>query len=426
MKSDHEMRALLKYTQNTKSFASRRDAETVDLKAKLKAALAKVATMEARVSDLASQLAQSSNTSMDTEGQADLVSQLAHQTTEVLRYKRKAEELEKASRRRSNDVHALLLEPVVAQDVDFRQLKDSTNSVASHPTSEVQRALAHADSLEKENVILKKTILRVKEEMQRYESRHKARKEEWKRRSDKSEARQAELKEKLRQQKASFESSLMQLKATHAQEVNACKQQLENIRGEKSKYSHGLQVPYNELIPSADTRVENIEGHEDVRNSSQGLTQDLLQVWTAPRASHTQSLDDQAKQDRKTDKIPTDTGNKADQIKAQPTGIEDGTPPNLHHTKQLGNLSQPQSVPYEYFDTNQESHLNLAAQALRHTYPKIVCDRPKITGSSSASSNRKSVPPDRRAAAERRVEMRRALKQQSDAVGKENTRPLRA
>ena len=427
MKSDHEMRALLKYTQNAKSFASRRDAETIDLKASLKTALVKVATMEARVSDLASQLVQYGNTSMDTEGQSDLVTRLAHQTTEVLRYKQKVDELENAARKRSGNIDGSSLETVILQNVGPHQLAKSADLAASHPTSEVQRALAHASSLEKENASLKKTILRVKEEMQQYEARHKVRREEWKRSTDKSKARQADLKERLRRQEASYKCSLGDLKATHAREIDDLREQLEERRGEKSSYSSSLQVPKIDKALRAETRAGNIKDCEGNRTSGQDLAQGYLRDQTAPGVSHRESTYHIVRKDWKTDKVPTGSESRADQIKTQPTGFEDYPEPKLHHKEHIRNSSRSQSAYYDHITSNQECRPSLPTQTFRHGYPNAIRDSLKtIDSSSSISSSRSSLPPNRRAAAQMRIEMRLASKQQSNAVGKENVRPIGA
>ena len=424
IKSDHEMRALLKYAQNTKSFASRRDAETIDLKARLKAALAKVATMEARVSDLATQLAQSGNTSMDAEGQADLVTQLAHQTTEVLCYKQKVEELEKATKRKPNDAHGRLRESAIAQGVEPRQLVGSTDLTASPPTSEIQSVLVHAESLEKENAALKKTILRVKEEMKQYEARHKARREEWKRSTDKSKARQADLKQQLRLQEASYQCSLVDLKATHAQEINDLKQQLKEIRGGKLNNSHGMRVSKNEMSTRAEPRAENTEEYEGDRDPRQNLAQQHLPVRTALGTSHGDSSRHKARRERKNDKVSTGEST-ANEIKAQSSGTEDYAGHNWHHREHM-NPSQSRSASHDHLAWNQVIRSSTTTQKLRHPYPGAVSGSPKLTdGSCIVLSSCNNLPPERNTAAQRRIEVRLASKQQTNG-GEENMRPTRA
>ena len=90
--SDREMKKIIKVSQNVKSFAVKKDSEASELGEKLQRQLSKVAAMESKVTDLATQLAATKRQdSRETPDQTRLVNDLARQTALAIRYKQKAE-----------------------------------------------------------------------------------------------------------------------------------------------------------------------------------------------------------------------------------------------------------------------------------------------------------------------------------------------
>ena len=91
-KSDREMKKIIIYGQNIKSYAAKRDSEASDLDYKLQKELVKVASMEKKVMRLAAQLARTqTDDSQGTSDQKKLFEDLSRQTALAVRYKQRAE-----------------------------------------------------------------------------------------------------------------------------------------------------------------------------------------------------------------------------------------------------------------------------------------------------------------------------------------------
>ncbi len=191
--SAREMKKIIKYGQNVKSYALKKDSEATSLGEKLKQELSKLAAMEAKVSKLATQLAtgRQGGPSGDAD-QIELVSDLAKQTALAIRYKQKADMYRKAiETNHSADLHGL------GQD-DSRVEQEGQNLSPTHLSkkqelNETPKELVllrteletfkenvkfteeKAARLEAENMTLKRSLARVKEEMNSYEKRRLAR-----------------------------------------------------------------------------------------------------------------------------------------------------------------------------------------------------------------------------------------------------------
>ena len=433
IRSDHEMRKLLKYTQNAKLFATKRDAEAVDLEEKLKAALAKVADMDAKVSELASQLAQSSNSLMDTEDQADLVTQLAARTTEVLRYKNKLEELEKTFRKRAAEVQSNTSENLLAPKEKTTQSSGDLEMVSSQSSSQTQNAVAHVHSLEQENAALKKTILRVKEEMKQYEVRHKARRDEWKRSADRSKARRANLKDQLKQQQASYDHTLGKLKAAYTKEIDELRQQLQALQalqavadGEsRSAFTSRLGKGATELRDERSSEDEEVlkadEFHPQYRHHEPSQTR------RGPKTSEGESLRAETSLIRLPDKPQTDALTRPGQHKMLSIETKDRAQQTSRSREHARGSGQGQRSLYNQVTSDQASRISLPSTRKLGPTCAILNEHSShaVDDGDLVLSNGKTLPLDRFAAAKLRLEKRLALKQESHALGKENVRPSR-
>ena len=421
MKSDHEMRKLLKYTQNAKSFATKRDAEAVDLREKLKTALAKVAHMEAKVSNLASQLAQSGNSSMDTEYQANLVTQLAVQTTEILHYKRKVEELENAARKGVADAQSNTSELVSAQKAGSWHSAGLPELASPRHFPQAQYAVAHVDSLERENAALKKTILRVKDEMKQYEIRHKARREEWKRSLDKSKKRQASLKDQLKQQGTSHDHTLAGLKAAHAKEVDDLRRQVQEFQVSKGGEIQAILSAKEEMALKNERSAEDKKAPETDEISCQQLQQQTR------RKSKTLDQDASRSGTRiggKTNNSHTDSRFRPGQSRLLSVEMKDHAEPITNHKEYLVSSGETPSFRNQA-TLDQESVISFSStRRLGSTHDSNGGNSSQVyDGNTFATASRKTIPPNRLAAAKTRIEMRLASKQQPKAAGKENIKP---
>ena len=205
--SNREMKKVIMYGQNVRSYAVKKDSEATGLGEKLKKELAKVAAMEKKVSKLAAQLKVAHAQGPEEESeQTRLVSELAQQTALAIRYKQKADHYRRAMQKDNRGDGST----IEREDMQMMEeagewssgKADSTQDVAQstgedilHAQLESLRASAknaedQAAKLEAENVALKRSLARVKGEMMSYESRRQAREERLKRREAKCKADQ--------------------------------------------------------------------------------------------------------------------------------------------------------------------------------------------------------------------------------------------
>ena len=212
-KSKTEMGKLIKYSQVTKSYAVKRDADATRLAEKLNRAETRLKEMEKRVSDLASQLVSSR---AQEDSQSDIINELTAQTAETLRYKRKAEkyrlalQMQDEQQGRENGDGPRLNGELSVDDlskiVNLRAEIASLREVA-------EKAEDRATDLDRENQALKGTLARVKEEMKSYEIRYKAREEARKKRNERTAAKQKELKNQLEASRSENQQLQLQLRS---------------------------------------------------------------------------------------------------------------------------------------------------------------------------------------------------------------------
>ena len=206
-RSNSEMKRMIMYGQNVKSYAVKKDSEATCLGEKLKKELAKVSAMEKKVSKLAAQLNNAYAHGPEGESeQTRLVSELAQQTALAIRYKQKADryrrDMQKGNRADGSDGDG---DTVQVSEEAFQETNTEANSPefdaqsAEHGTFHAQmetlrvsakKAEDQAAKLEAENSALKHSLARVKGEMMSYEARRQAREERYKRREAKSKADQ--------------------------------------------------------------------------------------------------------------------------------------------------------------------------------------------------------------------------------------------
>ena len=204
-RSNREMKSIIMHGQNVKSYAVKKDSEATGLGEKLKKELAKVASMEKKVSKLAGQLKNAHSQGPEGEGeQAKLVAELAQQTALAIRYKQKADRYREAMLREKrvdgSDGEPRDLQIVEeADEMSTREANLPENSAWSaekdilHAELESLRVSAgkaedQAAKLEAENGALKQSLARVKGEIMSYESRRQSREERFKRKEAKCKA----------------------------------------------------------------------------------------------------------------------------------------------------------------------------------------------------------------------------------------------
>ena len=215
-KTNREMRRVIQHGQTIKSYAQKKDIEAANLRQKLENELAKVASMEAKVSDLATELAkvrvQNDHSDVDP---GHLVHDLAKQTATAIRHKQIAEKykeaLEEVWGNKTQQIHKDDYVGITMEGSSDPSRIEPDRNVGSKEVSDLYAELKHFQSatmtaedrvakLEKENVALKQKMARIKTEMQNYESRRLAREDKLRRKDAKliaaredSEARLAQL-----------------------------------------------------------------------------------------------------------------------------------------------------------------------------------------------------------------------------------------
>ena len=193
--SNREMKKVLKVNQKVKSFAAKKDSEASNLNEKLQRELSRVAEMEKRVTDLATQLAATRRQSMkETPDQTKLVNELARQTMLAIRYKQKADSYKVALMKRNVSLATEIdgLEDVVSQRTGVKSNQGILNPTSTDLPSQDMASLRSeldrfrfsaeateqkAAKLETENLILQAEINRLRQEMKISESKRQARDE---------------------------------------------------------------------------------------------------------------------------------------------------------------------------------------------------------------------------------------------------------
>lgn len=191
--SNREMKEVLRANQKVKSFAVEKDSEASDLSEKLQRELSKVAAMEKRVTDLATQLAATRKQDhKETPDQTKLVNELARQTTLAIRYKQKADSYKVALMKRNVSLPSEVdgVEEVVPQGTRVNSNQGiSDSNVNGHLSQDMASLRSELDKfrssaaateqkaakLETENLALQAEIDSLRQGMKIFESKRQAR-----------------------------------------------------------------------------------------------------------------------------------------------------------------------------------------------------------------------------------------------------------
>lgn len=299
-RSNREMKKIIMYGQNVKSYAVKKDSEATGLGEKLKKELAKVAAMEKKVSKLAAQLKNAHVQGPEGESnQTRLVSELAQQTALAIRYKQKVDHYRKAMQTENrvggsdgerNDLQAMeeadewSTKEANSPEVIARSAgKDMFHAQLESLRVSAKEAEDQAAKLEAENGVLKRSLARVKGEMMSYESRRQAREEIYKKREAKCKADQKACEAQLAKLTvehrnlllASGQSSKGDALAHSTQ--TACYDDLRVLDG-NPKYSEGALAKSNETNyePLGQTCIS--KAHISPRKSR--LQKSVVDIWT--------------------------------------------------------------------------------------------------------------------------------------------------
>ncbi|KAH8702545.1 spindle pole body formation-associated protein-domain-containing protein [Talaromyces proteolyticus] len=212
-----EIRKLIQYRSVARSYARKKDAETMRLTEKLRKEEEKFAEMERQVTGLASSMV-SKGADVDKE---ELVQELTRQTALVVQYKHKVDTLRNALQRHGvvggRDDETDADESVKEDKKEIRRLKhalDQANKRLEEKNHDdelgkvrnlAKSSEAKVSKLEKENAELKKGISRLMEASKDYEERRVEREAKLKQRAMKMELRNQELKGRLNQYRDTFQ-----------------------------------------------------------------------------------------------------------------------------------------------------------------------------------------------------------------------------
>ncbi|EFX02645.1 urease accessory protein [Grosmannia clavigera kw1407] len=244
-----EMSKLLKYKQLAKSYAKMKDAESMDLHAKLKEEKDKVAKMESHISELARQIARGRMKGSDHDYQ-ELITDLTRETALAVQYRNQVKELE--AMLKGNEAGNLLgyqdpEDPVSPSPAPGRRRHQQAGlgpSPRTHRTLlETQRELRRARDQAKDLVQAKEEARQLKSELRAAEQR--ARKYE-----NESKALAAEL--------ASAEETVQAAEAK-TQDLEKRAKFAEEERRRKDEALRQLQRRYDSLKDDAKARVGEAE-----------------------------------------------------------------------------------------------------------------------------------------------------------------------
>ena len=297
-RSDREMKEIIKYGQQVKSYAAKKDAEAANLNEKLKKELAKVARMESKVSKLAAQLSASQDQGPEGESeQARLVGELAQQTALAIRYKQKVDHYKSAISEHNagepDDVDQGESKAAAKEAARGNRLlsqPEASNSLAMISEFQAQFENLHRVSqaaedrgrqLEEENRRLKGSLARIKKEMMSYETRRQAREERLKRSEAKHRAAREECEERLAQLTAEHQELLrMTNRRPIAHETpRAHAAQLDGITPRSRDNRRLLKEGVDENASPAGADLKNFKISYSPRKSRSQKT--AVDIWTS-------------------------------------------------------------------------------------------------------------------------------------------------
>ena len=468
-KSKREMRELIKYSQTAKSYARKRDAEALELAEKLRKAELRVAEMETRVSGLASRLAKRGNHGDKLpSNQAELLNELATQTARALRYKEKAEKcklavqehgaatLNNADAPKDDSQHEAVQIPTEApalqaehglEEQDSRTLQEEISILRLAARSAESKAAA----LERENMALKHTIARVKQEMKAYEVRHKASQERRRRRDEKAEAQKQALKKELAQYKyGHVQNSDKVAGALSPRQVHEATGKLRTLKQHpvmdnlnlqyRSKVQDGQHTsertgkPPKVLIAEDQALSQDVNIPTKPKDMRDTLLQDSVNIWTTSVPSGEDACPAKPQLRVGSTGANMDNRNKpfsaANRLKIR----EDGFVVTDERTKEVKPDEEPQTNEIRHNSAaiidhskplvEEEVHLpDLPWRTFQPVTRTNILSRLPSSSRTSSLSGRPALPPDRAEAAKRRLEQRYAEKLRRGGDGKENRTP---
>ncbi|KUL84689.1 hypothetical protein ZTR_07635 [Talaromyces verruculosus] len=240
-----EISKLIQYRSSARSFARKKDVEAMRLRDELRKEEEKVAAMERRVTELASNMM---SEKVDDERER-LVQDLTRQTALAVQYKHKVDTLRKTLER-----HGVIGSPdeqtdseESARDSQFEinklkeALEDANRKLEERNQDDDIKKLQNlaisserkVSELEKENAALKRTITRVKGEMGKYEEQRTDKEEKLKQRIEKLDLRCSEYRQKI----SKYKVHVHEERNMYRQEIEALKEEIARLSPSRRRVS---------------------------------------------------------------------------------------------------------------------------------------------------------------------------------------------
>ncbi|KAF3406699.1 hypothetical protein DPV78_000956 [Talaromyces pinophilus] len=269
-----EISKLIQYRSSARSFARKKDVEAMRLRDELRKEEEKVAAMERRVTELASNMM---SEKVDDERER-LVRDLTRQTALAVQYKHKVDTLRKTLER-----HGVIGSPdeqtdseESARDSQFEinklkeALEDANRKLEERNQDDDIKKLQNlaisserkVSELEKENAALKRTITRVKGEMGKYEERRTDKERKLKQRIEKLDLRCSEYRQKI----SKYKVHVHEERNMYRQEIEALKEEIARLSPSRRRVS--LDDASHRLLEKsyAGIQVHDFGGDENTRN----------------------------------------------------------------------------------------------------------------------------------------------------------------
>uniref|UniRef100_A0A093V4Y7 EH domain-containing and endocytosis protein 1 n=1 Tax=Talaromyces marneffei PM1 TaxID=1077442 RepID=A0A093V4Y7_TALMA len=269
-----EISKLIQYRSSARSYARKKDVEAMRLREELRKEEEKVVNMERRVTELASSMM---NEKVDHERER-LVQDLTRQTALAVQYKHKVDNLRKTLERHgvigSPDEQPDFEESVRGAQIEVNRLKealeDANRKLKERNQDDDIKKLQNiaisserkVSELEKENVALKRTILRVKEEMGKYEERRTEKETKLKLRIEKLDLRCSDYKQKMKE----YRVAVHEERNMYRQEIEALKEELAGLSPSRRRVSLDDVRHRLEEKSYAGIHVHDFGGDKNTRN----------------------------------------------------------------------------------------------------------------------------------------------------------------
>ncbi|KAJ5665082.1 Spindle-body formation-associated protein [Penicillium maclennaniae] len=239
VRTNREIKKLIHYRSVAKSYARKKDSESLRLADKLREEEEKVVEMERQVSRLASAIVGEGSQA----GKEELIQDLTKQTTLALQVVKgdviETTESTKEEQHSDNSFELRKAQQELKQaNAQIEEMKRRSSDLTTLQNL-AQSSEKKAQDLEKENHSLKQTLARVKQEMSRYEGRRKEKETKLKQREAKLEARIQEYRDRLKTTSQEHRASEEALRANFEEERRRMQNQIDLLRLRSAGTEHG-------------------------------------------------------------------------------------------------------------------------------------------------------------------------------------------